>query len=266
LSALVKGRRALQKGQPMQIRIHPDKAELGRAAAEEGVDALRTALGRQGRAVVILATGASQFDMLEHLAATDLDWSRITLFHLDEYVGLPETHPASFRKYLRERVLARLPMPPAAFHAIDGDAADTGAEIARLNALISAETVDVCFAGIGENGHLAFNDPPADFDTDEPFLRVKLDDACRRQQMGEGWFPTLDDVPAEAISMSIREILRARRIILSVPDARKAEAVRATVEGAISPDAPASIVRTHPECSLHLDPASAARLTSDGVA
>jgi len=250
----------------MQIQTHPDKASLGRAAATEGIAALQAALAGQGHATVILATGASQFDMLENLVAADLDWSRVTLFHLDEYVGLPETHPASFRKYLRERVLARLPAAPAAFHAIDGDATDTGAEIDRLNALISARTVDVCFAGIGENGHLAFNDPPADFDTSVPFLRVRLDDACRRQQMGEGWFPTLDDVPAEAISMSIREILRARRLILSVPDARKAEAVRATVEGPVSPGAPASIVRNHPACSLHLDPASAALLTKDGAA
>ncbi|MBL4919008.1 glucosamine-6-phosphate deaminase [Szabonella alba] len=250
----------------MQIQIHPDKAALGRAAADEGAAALREALAARGRAVVILATGASQFDMLENLVASGLDWSRISIFHLDEYVGLPVTHPASFRKYLRERVLARLPVPPAGFHAIDGDAADTGAEIARLNALIAAETVDVCFAGIGENGHLAFNDPPADFDTTVPFLRVRLDDACRRQQMGEGWFPTLDDVPAEAISMSIREILRARRLVLSVPDTRKAEAVRATVEAAVSPEIPASIIRNHPACSLHLDRASAALLAPEGAA
>ena len=250
----------------MQIQIHPDKAALGRAAAAEGAEALRDALAARGRAVAILATGASQFDMLDNLIAAGLDWSRITLFHLDEYVGLPETHPASFRKYLRERVLARLPVAPAAFHAIDGDAADTGAEIARLNALITAETVDVCFAGIGENGHLAFNDPPADFETTVPFLRVRLDEACRRQQMGEGWFPTLDDVPAEAISMSIHEILRARSVILSVPDTRKAEAVRATVQDAISPTIPASAVRNHPACSLHLDTASAALLPPGGAA
>ncbi|MFD1881203.1 glucosamine-6-phosphate deaminase [Paracoccus pacificus] len=244
----------------MQIRLHPDKAALGAAAAAEGLAAINRALADRGRAVIILATGASQFEMLADLTAADVDWSRITIFHLDEYIGLPDTHPASFRKYLRERVLAKLPVAPESFVEINGEAADIAAEIARLNGLLSRETVDVCFAGIGENGHLAFNDPPADFEVSDPYIRVRLDDACRRQQMGEGWFATVDDVPPEAISMSIREIMRSRKLIVLAPETRKAVAVRNTVEGEVSPFVPASIIQRHEDCTLHLDDASAALL------
>jgi glucosamine-6-phosphate deaminase len=229
----------------MRIVKHPEKAGLGRAAAEEGVAAIRAAIADHGAATIVLATGASQFEMLA--------------FHLDEYVGLPESHGASFRRYLRERVIGRAPAF-ADFFLIEGDAADLRGEVERLNTLISGERIDVCFAGIGENCHLAFNDPPADFTTDAPYLIVDLDAACRQQQLGEGWFDTLDDVPQRAISMSIRQFMKARKIVLSVPDARKAEAVRHAVAGPVSPDYPASIVQTHGDCSLHLDPASAALL------
>lgn len=243
----------------MRIVRHQDKAALGRAAAEEGIAAIRAAIAEHGASTIVLATGVSQFEMLEHLVAADLDFGRITAFHLDEYAGLPESHGASFRRYLRERVIDRAPAF-ADFHLIEGDAADPQAEVARLNTLISGARIDVCFAGIGENCHLAFNDPPADFTTDAPYLVVELDAACRRQQLGEGWFATLEDVPQRAISMSVRQIMKARKIVLAVSDARKAEAVRHAATGPVSPDHPASIVQGHADCSLHLDPAAAALL------
>lgn len=243
----------------MDVRVHPDKGSLGAAAAAEGTAEIRRALATRGMANVILATGASQFEMLDALVAADIDWSRVTVFHLDEYVGLPVSHGASFRRYLRERVILRLAARPT-FIEVNGEAADLRAETARLGALISQHPIDVCFAGIGENGHLAFNDPPADFETDEPYLVVDLDEACRRQQLGEGWFPDLSAVPAQAISMGIRQILKSRKIVLSVPDARKAAAVAAAVNGPVTPMCPASILQRHPDATLHLDAASAAGL------
>lgn len=243
----------------MQIFIHENSKAMGAAAAAEGVADIARALDRQSEVAIILATGASQFDMLENLIAADLDFSRITAFHLDEYIGLPITHPASFRRYLRERVLDRIPSLKELV-LVEGDAADTAAEIARLNARISQQRIEVCFAGIGENGHLAFNDPPADFDTQVPYLNVELDAACRAQQMGEGWFATLEDVPRRAISMGIQQILKSRKIILSVPDSRKAKAAALCIDGPIDPMAPASIVQSHGATSIHLDQAAAALL------
>jgi len=243
----------------MKVLVHDDGDALGAAAADQGRLAIAEAIERSGHANIIVATGASQFAMLDRLIGSDLDWSRVTAFHLDEYVGLPATHPASFRRYLRERVVERLPAL-AEFVMVDGDAPDLAAELARLNARIAGETVDVCFAGIGENCHLAFNDPPADFLTEQPYIVVDLDEACRRQQMGEGWFNSLDAVPHRAISMSIRQIMTSRQIILSVPDRRKAEAVRNAVRQPVSPLFPASILQQHPATTLHLDPASASLL------
>ncbi|MDX1933474.1 MAG: glucosamine-6-phosphate deaminase [Capsulimonadales bacterium] len=244
----------------MHIEIRDTKTELGKQAAEDGAAVLRRALAEDGNATVLLATGMSQFEMLAELVkAPDIAWDRVTAFHLDEYVGLPVTHPASFRKYLRERFVAQLPGPLAAFHEINGEN-DPPSECERLNALISGKRIAVAFVGIGENGHLAFNDPPADFDTEQPYIVVDLDDACRRQQLGEGWFPTFDDVPAKAISMSIRQILKAERILCVVPDARKAEAVRNCLAGPVSNLAPASALQDHPATTVYLDPASAALL------
>lgn len=243
----------------MQIHIHSTKSALGAAAANEGAEAITAAIASRGRAVIVLATGASQFETLEALVASDVDFSRVTAFHLDEYVGISERHGASFRRYLRERVIEKV----AAFEdfvMVEGDADDLSAEVERLNRRLGAESVDVCFAGIGENCHLAFNDPPADFETEDPYLVVALDEACRRQQMGEGWFESLEDVPERAVSMSIRQIMKSKKIVLSVSDTRKAEAVRAAVEGPVSPEAPASILQRHPAASLHLDAAAASRL------
>ena len=243
----------------MEIKVFSTQAELAASAARQAADALRRALHARGKAHVIAATGTSQFEFLEALVkAPGIDWSRTVFFHLDEYVGLPVTHPASFRRYLRERIVDKV--RPGQFHFIEGDAPDPKAEAARVGALIKAHPIDVAFVGIGENGHLAFNDPPADFETKDPYLVVSLDEACRRQQLGEGWFPRLEDVPARAISMSIHQILDADEILCIVPDARKAKAVRDCLEGAVSPQHPASILQRHPNTTVYLDAASAALL------
>jgi len=248
----------------MKLSISDGKAIMGKAAATRGAQWIRAAQKKNagGLVSIVVATGASQFEMLAELVkAPHIDWSKITAFHLDEFVGMAITHPASFRKYLWERFHSRLPLPLAAFHYIDAER-DAPAECRRLNGLIPDPTIDVAFIGIGENGHLAFNDPPADFETEEPYLVVTLDEACRRQQLGEGWFESLSDVPRQAISMGIRQILRAQEIIAVVPDARKAKAVAACCEGDISPLAPASILRTHPNTTIYLDKSSAALLSA----
>ena len=240
----------------MEIAIYPTRLDTSQQAALLAAKLLRAAIAERGRAVFIAATGASQFDFLEALtAAPGIDWSKTLMFHLDEYVGLPVSHPASFRGYLIERLVEQV--HPGEVILINGDAPDLPAEIATLNARIAAEQVDVAFVGIGENGHLAFNDPPADFETEQPYLVVNLDEACRRQQLGEGWFPTFADVPAQAVSMSIRQILKSRAIICTVPDQRKAQAVHDCFTGEISPLHPASSLRRHPHCDVFLDDDSA---------
>jgi glucosamine-6-phosphate deaminase len=244
----------------LEVVVRETKVDSGRLAAERGAASIRDAIRARGEAFIILATGASQFELLEALVAQrDIDWGRVEGFHLDEYVGLPITHGASFRRYLRERFVDRVRPSLRAFHYIDGEG-DIGSECARLGRRISANRIDVAFIGIGENGHLAFNDPPADFTTEDPYIVVDLDEACRRQQTGEGWFATIDAVPRRAISMSIRQILKSRTIVVTVPDARKANAVRASLEGPITPEVPASILRTHADMHIYLDRASAALL------
>ena len=241
----------------MEIIISSSKPEMGKKAAQQGAAFIRKAIQEKGRANIILATGASQFEMLGELVNEEVNWSQVTGFHLDEYIGIPETHPASFRKYLRERFVNRVPIKE--FHFVDGDT-DPDLECLRLGEIISHHPIDVAFIGIGENGHLAFNDPPADFETEKPYLVVTLDEACRRQQLGEGWFPTLQDVPERAISMSIRQILKSGTIICTVPDERKAEAVYHAVTGEISPLHPATILRCHPQIYLYLDNDSAGKI------
>jgi glucosamine-6-phosphate deaminase len=243
----------------LKISVHPDKQALGATAAAQGVVLINQAIAQFGQANVIIATGASQFEMLDHLRRAPVDWSKVAFFHLDEYVGLPPTHGASFRRYLHERFLDLLPSY-GSFLPVNGDAADLQAELERLNTALGDLRIDVCFAGIGENCHLAFNDPPADFDYDKPYLLVDLDAQCRQQQFGEGWFETIEAVPTKAISMSIRRIMASRALILSVPDERKARAVQAAVNGPVTNLAPASIVQRHPDATLYLDPASASLL------
>jgi glucosamine-6-phosphate deaminase len=243
----------------MRIHIFESKDEMGEAAAHQAAAGVQAAIEARGEANLILATGASQFEMLANLVEQDIDWSRVTVFHLDEYIGLPESHPASFRKYLKERFVDRVPELKQ-FHYVDGGADDPEAECRRLGELIRARPIDVACIGIGENGHLAFNDPPADFATEEPYLIVNLDEACRRQQLGEGWFPSLDAVPERAISMSIRQIMKSDAIVCTVPDARKAEAVQKAVQGPVTPYVPSSILQQHPQCDLYLDTDAAALL------
>ena len=245
----------------MELCIYPSKDALGAAAAAWAGDQLQEAIRQRGSANLILATGASQFEILAHLVTLEVDWRKVTAFHLDEYIGLPAEHPASFRKYLRERFEARLP-GLGAFHYVNGEAHNPGAECRRLGELIRGFPVDIACIGIGENGHLAFNDPPADFETDQAYLVVDLDDACRLQQVGEGWFASLDDVPRQAISMSIRQIMKSAHIVCSVPDTRKAVAVRDAVEGPVTNRVPASILQRHPSCRLFLDEPAAALLKS----
>jgi glucosamine-6-phosphate deaminase len=243
----------------MEIRVLSDKKTMGKAAAEIAAQALKAAIAQKGRAAFIVATGASQFEFLESLIATPgIDWNKTTMFHLDEYLGLSDQHPASFRKYLRERFASKV--NPGQVHWIGGDAKDPEAERKRLGELIGKETVDVCFCGIGENGHLAFNDPPADFKTDEAYLVVALDEACRKQQLGEGWFKSMDEVPRKAISMGIRQIMKSKVIICTVPDTRKAQAVVDCLEGPVTNLHPASILQQHPACHVFLDPPAAALL------
>lgn len=244
----------------MKTQVFDSKEEMGAAAAATGAQQLRQTIAATSKASIIVATGASQFEMLASLAKEDIAWPVVNGFHLDEYIGLPITHDASFRKYLWQRFVSTLPYPMKAFHFLDGET-DAEAECKRVGALIAETEIDVAFVGIGENGHLAFNDPPADFETETPYLVVDLDEDCRKQQLGEGWFPDLDSVPKQAISMSVRQIMKSKTIICTVPDERKAEAVRNALEGPVTPDVPASILQQHPDCHLFLDQAAASKLS-----
>ena len=244
----------------MELCISPTKVEMAQAAAQKAASYLNGAILARGAANLILATGASQFEMLSHLVTLEVDWSKVTAFHLDEYIGLPLAHPASFRRYLQERFAGKVPYL-SKFHYVNGEAADPHAECQRLGRLLRSLRVDLACIGIGENGHLAFNDPPADFETSEPYIIVDLDEACRRQQVGEGWFPDLASVPRQAISMSIRQIMQSESIVCTVPDERKAEAVRQTVEAEVTNRVPATILQTHPRCWLFLDRPAASLLS-----
>lgn len=242
----------------MKILISDTKQKLGEKAAQMGAELIRNAILENGKANIIVATGASQFEMLNELVKEDVDWSVVTAFHLDEYVGMSELHPASFRKYLKERFVDIVSLKEIIY--VNGDS-DPFQECVRLGKLISKHPIDVAFVGIGENSHLAFNDPPADFETEDAYLVVNLDEDCRRQQLSEGWFPTINNVPEKAISMSIKQIIKSKAIICCVPDLRKAEAVKKTVKGSISPDIPASIMRKHNATWLFLDIDSASLLS-----
>jgi glucosamine-6-phosphate deaminase len=244
----------------MRIKIFEDKNSLSQAAAEHAARAIRDAIDQRGHARIVAATAASQIAFLDALTrARGIDWKRAEVFHLDEYIGLPLTHPGSFRGMLMEQLIAKTGI--SQYHLLDGEGTDVGAKLRAVNQAIAAEQVDIEFLGIGENGHIAFNDPPADFEIEEPYLVVELDEACRQQQVGEAWFENISQVPQQAISMSVRQILKAREILAVVPDSRKAEAVQLCFEGEISPMAPASILRTHPNATIYLDKNSASLLS-----
>lgn len=244
----------------MELKVFNNRTTLGNTAADQAATAIRRALRDHGRARVIAATAASQLEFLDALTKVPgIDWQRVELFHLDEYIGLPVTHPGSFRKMLLEQLIQKTGITK--YHLLDGDA-DPAEVVGRVGAALASAPIDVAFVGIGENGHLAFNDPPADFEIEEPYLIVSLDEACRRQQVGEAWFADISQVPTQAISMSVRQILKAKEILAVVPDSRKAQAVKACFEGEISPMAPASILRTHANATIYLDKNSAALLTA----
>jgi glucosamine-6-phosphate deaminase len=248
----------------MVIKCFSDKREMAKVAAEQAAAELRVVIDKRGKARIVAATGAAQFDFLEALTSlSGIDWTRVEMFHLDEYVGLPASHPASFCRFLKERLIQKTGIKK--HFLLDGEQ-DPVEVIRRTGMALQAAPVDLAFVGIGENGHLAFNDPPADFETQEPYIVVTLDEACRRQQLGEGWFASLEDVPEKAISMGIRQILKATKIIGIVPDARKAMAVKACLEGEISALAPASILRTHADTTIYLDQQSAGLLNPDTLA
>jgi glucosamine-6-phosphate deaminase len=243
------------------LKVFSDKSSLGKAAALKAAAAIRSAIRERGQARVIAATGTSQLEFLAALTESeDVDWGLVEVFHLDEYIGLPAGHPASFRKILLDRFVNKAGI--AKFHSLNVDARDLSEVIRHVGKELASAAVDIAFVGIGENGHLAFNDPPADFETEEPYLIVNLDEACRRQQVGEAWFRDISQVPRQAISMSVQQILKAKEILAVVPESRKAQAVKACFEGEISPMAPASILRTHANANVYLDKESASLLGS----
>jgi glucosamine-6-phosphate deaminase len=243
----------------MLLRVFNDRVALSREAAEQAAAAIRRAIAERGSARIIAATAASQLEFLDALTkAPGIDWSRVEAFHLDEYIGLPISHPGSFRKMLLEQLVKKTGI--VRYHLLDGDAADPSQVVSRVGKQLASLPVDIAFLGIGENGHIAFNDPPADFHTEEPYIIVNLDEACRRQQVGEAWFADISQVPKQAISMSVCQILKAKEILAVVPGPRKAQAVKACFESAISPVAPASILRTHSKATVYLDKDSASLL------
>jgi glucosamine-6-phosphate deaminase len=246
----------------MLLRMFEDKPTLGRAAAEQAAAAIRRAIADRGAARIIAATAASQLEFLDALTkAAEIDWSKVEVFHLDEYIGLPITHPGSFRKMLTEQLVAKTGINK--YHLLQGDATDVPAALREAGSQLASAPIDIAFLGIGENAHIAFNDPPADFNTEQPYIIVNLDEACRQQQVGEAWFADISQVPKQAISMSARQILKSKEILAVVPDRRKARAVKACVEGEISPMAPASILRRHSNATIYLDTNSASLLRAE---
>jgi glucosamine-6-phosphate deaminase len=243
----------------MILKVLEDPQTLGKTAGLQAAATIKHAIAQHGSARILAATGASQFEFLDALTSIPgIDWKKVEMFHLDEYVGLSDEHPASFRKYLTERLIQKTGITQ--YHFLDGQKHPP--EVCeQVGQAIRVAPVDVAFVGIGENGHLAFNDPPADFETEQSYLVVNLDEACRCQQVHEGWFATLSDVPRQAISISIRQLLKSKEIICVVPDARKAKAVKSCLEDDISPLAPASALRMHPAVTMYLDTHSAALLS-----
>ncbi|WP_011523711.1 glucosamine-6-phosphate deaminase [Candidatus Korobacter versatilis] len=242
----------------MDIRIFPNRNAMAAAAAEQAAGAIRKALAAKGNARIVAATAASQKEFLENLtSAAEIDWANVEAFHLDEYVGLPISHPGSFRKMLKEQLVEKTGIKN--YHLLHGDG-DIAEVLREKNAALSSAPIDIMFLGIGENGHLAFNDPPADFEVEDPYLVVQLDEACRQQQVGEAWFSDISQVPERAISMSIKQILKAKELLAVVPGPKKADAICACFNSGVSPMAPASILRRHSNATVYLDRESAALL------
>lgn len=247
----------------MRIAIAPDRPTLGKYVALKAAEILRTVLHSKPSVNLVVATGSSQFEVLSALVSQpDIDWSRVHGFHLDEYLGIADSHPASFCGYLKDRFVSRVPL--ASFHFMSGTIPASQLK-QQADAALADREIDLMLCGIGENGHLAFNDPPANFEAEDPYLIVELDEACRRQQVGEGWFDSMDSVPKQAISMSIRQIMKSKTILCTVPDRRKADAVRNSVEGSVTNQVPASILQQHPNTLLALDVGSSSMLSSTTI-
>jgi glucosamine-6-phosphate deaminase len=246
----------------MERFIYETKSQMGAAAAASAAEVIKQAIKVKKQANIILATGTSQFEMLKNLVAAEgIDWQKVTMFHLDEYIGLSADHPASFRRFLKERFVDKVPgLKEVVF--VNGDAKNPQQECHRLKNIIAEHPIDVALIGIGENGHLAFNDPPADFRTEQPYIIVELDERCRKQQLGEGWFKTLEQVPRRAISMSIRQIMKSACLIASVPEKRKAEAIKNALQGPVTPECPASILQQHNNCKVFMDEQAASLLSN----
>lgn len=243
----------------LTVVTSPTRAEMGRRAGEHAAHVIEQAITEHGEARIILASAPSQNETLATLLAHPIEWSKVTIFHMDEYLGLPESHPQTFRAYQRDHVLSRA--RGATFHGIAGEASDSGAECARYGRLLAEGPIHLCCLGIGENGHLAFNDPPvADFADRASVKVVELDQPCRQQQVNDGCFPSLADVPTHALTLTIPALMHAEVLVCSVPGPRKAEAVRSTVRGPIATSCPASVLRRHSSATLYLDEASAALL------
>jgi glucosamine-6-phosphate deaminase len=238
----------------MKLCIWKDADELGRQAAAFTATAIQRAIAEKGCARLLLSTGASQFETFKYLVTTDVPWEKVEMFHLDEYVGLPETHPASFRKYLKDRFASKVSLGMARFVCGEGNVAR---EIQKLTDDITKAPIDIALVGIGENAHIAFNDPPADFSTEEAYKVVTLDERCKQQQVREGWFSSNDAVPKQAITMTVRQILKCKIILSCVPHRIKAEAIRQTLENDPANIIPATILKTHPNLTLYLDEESA---------
>lgn len=243
----------------MNVVIWKDADELGKNAAEFTAEALQRAIAEKGNARLLLSTGASQFETFKYLVDANVPWGKVEMFHLDEYVGLPVTHPASFRKYLQERFVSRVPLARSHFVCGEGNLEQN---IEALTEAVEAAPMDIALVGIGENAHIAFNDPPADFSTDKAYKIVTLDQNCKQQQVNEGWFPSLDAVPEQAITMTVKQILKSKIILSCVPRRMKAEAIRKTLTSEVTPQIPATILKTHPDWTLYLDRESASRLDS----
>jgi glucosamine-6-phosphate deaminase len=247
----------------MKKYVFKTKEEMAAASASSTAQAIKQAIRARGQANIVIGTGASQYEMFEHLVASEgVDWFKVVMFHLDEYIGLELGHPAGLRTYLMEHFVDKVG-PLRAMSLVKGEAADPVQECKRLGVLIQAHPIDVACIGFGENGHVAFNDPPADFETEEPYIVVQLDERCRMQQVGEGWFKSLEQVPTRAISMSIRQILKSKQLVATVPDLRKAEAAKNALEGPVTPECPASIVQQHENCFVFLDEPAALGLSGE---
>lgn len=244
----------------MYVYICETPEAVGKEAAKKAEEVLSVSIKEKGSASIILATGTSQLNTLKNLTkSSKINWKQVTVFHLDEYIGLSETHPASFRRYIKENFLEKVKKVKEIFF-IYGDTLDPAVECERLNRIIYNYKIDLAMVGIGENGHLAFNDPPANFDIEDPFIVVELDEKCRFQQVGEGWFKNIEEVPSRAISMSIKQIMKSDCIICSVSERRKAEACKKAIEEKVSPNCPSSILQLHNNCYMYLDKDSASLL------